>query len=207
MDYLFGKCWDTDEACGYESIDVDGCSWWNGCFWWNKDKLKVVEMEAPRLRARACDGWCCWADDVDAGGYDYSATMKAHDGVDHMWIQCVEEDGNIVMRAVYADQGEMTVQVGDYIALSGYGLRKWFKVKVESISRGDEPEFRFRVSFAVDGSWEKCQFLAARYGLGLLTVQWGKKEAKTRLGWMFLRPTSEAGGGLLRTAESIFGMN
>ena len=40
MDYLFGKCWDTDEACGYESIDVDGCSWWNGCFGGTKISLK-----------------------------------------------------------------------------------------------------------------------------------------------------------------------
>lgn len=113
--------------------------WWNGCFWWNKDKLKVVEMEAPRLRARACDGWCCWADDVDAGGYDYSATMKAHDGVDHMWIQCVEEDGNIVMRAVYADQGEMTVQpfLLQYISGPGRGLHRFVRLWPSKMVQGE----------------------------------------------------------------------
>eukprot|EP00729_Bicosta_minor_P011967 gene11967-25745_t len=70
---------------------------------------------------------------------------------------------------------------------------------------GDDQKGLVKLSTAPSElSFDELQLLETQYGLGLREEQWGKKEAKTRLGWMFLRPTTEAGGNILRDANSIF---
>ena len=155
------------------------------------------------MRMRAADAM--EENDATNEDHDFSATIVS-EGVDkgHMWIKCVESNWDVVARAVFAEKGDMTPEKGDYIAFAGYGAKKWFLAKIESVVRGAPGDFRYRIRFMADGKWEKCQLLDERYGQGLREAQWGKKEAKTRLGWMFLRPTTEVGGNILASAASIF---
>jgi hypothetical protein len=181
-------------------------------------KQTVIVLEPPRLRARAAD-----ADDAEMGDAQdepesvTSGTLDADEV--HLWVKCWEkapsddEDGGgsisgqggvMVQLAAFAEMGEMTPQKGDYLCVTGYDCKKWCTVKIVYVARGSVVDYRFRVEFDVDGSFDELQLLEKQYGLGLREEQWGKREAKTRLGWMFLRPTTEVGGNILRDTDSIF---
>ena len=204
-----------DEVEGYTAVDEDEAK--------NLPKQTVIVLEPPRLRARAADAD---ADDADVAGMDDGQDEQVSDTTGtldpdevHMWVKCwehapsVDEDGGgsidgqggvMVLRAAFAEMGEMTPQKDDYLCVTGYDCKKWCTVKIVYVARGSVGDHRYRVEFDVDGSFDELQLLEKQYGLGLREEQWGKKEAKTRLGWMFLRPTTEAGGNILRDANSIF---
>ena len=187
----------------------------------NLPKQTVIELEPPRLRPRPADADADDAEMIDAQdepASDISGTLD--DDEVHMWVKCWErapsddEDGGgsmsgqqggvMVQRAAFAESDGMTPEKGDYLCVTGYDCKKWCTVKIVYVARGSVGDHRFRVEFDVDGSFDELQLLEKQYGLGLREEQWGKKEAKTRLGWMFLRPTTEVGGNILRDADSVF---
>ena len=220
LTYEAGSNYADDSA--FEKVDEDEIK--------NSAKQTVIELQAPvaRLRQRrdnVDEEELLAADEPES----ITSGVLADDEV-HMWIKCLEanpsrerdDDGGaaggggaaagtaghvgvMVQRATFADQGDMEPQAGDWLAVTGYNVQKWCTVKIVHVKRhASKGDFKYRVEFSVDGSFDELQLLPKQYGLGLRVEQWAKKEAKTRLGWMFLRPTTEVGGNILRDAASIF---
>ena len=123
----------------------------------------------------------------------------------HFFIRCRGESKTLELerRATFAERGNLTVEVGDELAVSGYDAETWFIATVDDIGEGNEGDERYRVSFLYDDTIENLKLKAESYGRGLREQHWGKRDAKVALGWMFLRPTKDVGGEVIENTEYL----
>ena len=87
----------------------------------------------------------------------------------HFFIRCRGESKTLELerRATFAERGNLTVEVGDELAVSGYDAETWFIATVDDIGEGNEGDERYRVSFLYDDTIENLKLKAESYGRGL----------------------------------------
>ena len=120
---------------------------------------------------------------------------------DHVWIQCKAsyEEDEPHRRACYAEQGDRTPQVGDEIAVTGFGGKCWWAGKIFAIHpgkgrrRGRELTFVAEVYYA-ESVTKTTQTLSSKtYGPARCKVGDVRVDRRTvrdsyTPGWVFLVP-------------------
>ena len=78
---------------------------------------------------------------------DYDTTAGGPIAAEHVWVDCATKpDGSTtVRRACYVDRGDRTPQIGDEIAITGFGGMVWWSGRIISMqplsSRGRAAKF------------------------------------------------------------------
>lgn len=124
---------------------------------------------------------------------------------EHVWIQCkaAYDEDETTRRACYVEQGARTPQVGDEIAMTGFGGKCWWAGKIFAMhpakgkARGGEPRYVAEVYYAESVSKTEQVLSRATYGpaqckIGAVRVGSSIVKDSYTAGWVFLAPLAAA---------------
>ena len=157
--------------------------------------LARAEMEANRSKRDVVEPNSVADYDIAAGGPI---------ATEHVWVDCATKpDGSTTMRrACYVDRGDRTPQVGDEIAITGFGGMVWWSGRVISMqppsSRGRAaklPTYIVEVFYAADSSKTGLRLSTKTYGpaqckVGDVRVGSTNVPRSFSAGWVFLVPVA-----------------
>jgi len=138
---------------------------------------------------------------------DYEVGSNTAPTAEHVWVKCQTDpyDASIHRkRACYVDQGDRTPQIGDEVAITGWGGQVWWEAKIYDMDppkkgkKARSPAFSVSVFMVGDlGKTEGLKLSSKTYGPAQCKIGDVRLDGKTHpdsftAGWVFLVPTADA---------------
>jgi len=173
---------------------------------WNATVEGMAVIESAKAEDKANSSKRCAVDPKAVSAFQVGTDDPAGISTDYVYVRCMKShfDGNTTDRACCVDQGDRTPQVGDEIAITGFGGQVWWEGKIFEIKppkRGKRtvPVYMASVFYAVDETKTEVKLSAKTCGpaqciIGDIKIGGRLQKNSYSPGWVCLVPTEPTTG-------------